>query len=59
VHAGPPAAILADVDFCSNQTMNSSGFEFPVFERCYRQKATPVRGAYCKAEPGSPQCRRP
>jgi len=40
------------------QTMNSSGFEFPIFERCYREKATPVWGAYCKAEPDSPQCRR-
>jgi hypothetical protein len=40
------------------QTMNSSGFEFPIFEACYREKAAPIWGAYCKAEPGSAQCRR-
>jgi hypothetical protein len=39
------------------QTMNSSGFEFPIFEGCYREKATPIWGAYCKAEAASPQCR--
>jgi hypothetical protein len=40
------------------QTMNSSGFEFPIFEACYREKVTPIWGAYCKAEPASAQCRR-
>ena len=39
------------------QTMNSSGFEFPIFEGCYREKATPIWRAYCQAEPDSPQCR--
>lgn len=40
------------------QTVNSSGFEFPIFEACYRERAEPVWAAYCKAEPGGPQCRR-
>jgi hypothetical protein len=40
------------------QTMNSSGHEFPIFEACYREKATPIWGAYCRAEPAGPQCRR-
>jgi hypothetical protein len=40
------------------QTMNSSGFEFPIFEACYREKATPIWSAYCKTEPASAQCRR-
>lgn len=40
------------------QTMNSSGHEFPIFEACYREKAAPIWGAYCRAEPDGPQCRR-
>jgi hypothetical protein len=40
------------------QTTNSSGHEFPIFEACYREKATPIWGAYCKAEPTGLQCRR-
>ena len=40
------------------QTMNSSGHEFPIFEACDREKATPIWGAYCRAEPAGPQCRR-
>jgi hypothetical protein len=39
------------------QTVNSSGNEFAPFEKCYREKATPIWGAYCQAEPDSPQCR--
>jgi hypothetical protein len=39
-------------------TQNSSGFEFSIFAACYREKAKPVCAAYCKAEPGGPQCRR-
>jgi hypothetical protein len=31
---------------------------FPIFEACYREKATPIWGAYCRAEPAGPQCRR-
>ena len=40
------------------QTVNSSGGEFPPFEKCFQEKAAPIWGAYCKAEPDSPQCRR-
>jgi len=40
------------------QTMNSSGHEFAPFQACYQEKATPIWGAYCKAEPAGPQCRR-
>lgn len=40
------------------QTMNSSGHEFPVFEKCYGEKAAPIWSAYCRAERDSPQCRR-
>jgi hypothetical protein len=36
----------------------SSGHEFPIFEACYREKATPIWGAHCKAEPTGLQCRR-
>lgn len=39
------------------RTMNSSGFEFPIFEACYREKAAPIWGAYCKAEAGNARCR--
>jgi hypothetical protein len=38
--------------------MNSSGFELPIFEACYREKVAPIWGAYCKAEPSGTQCRR-
>ena len=37
---------------------NSSGHEFGPFQACYREKAAPIWGAYCKAEPDTPQCRR-
>ncbi|HMH77798.1 MAG TPA: hypothetical protein VK547_14290 [Candidatus Udaeobacter sp.] len=40
------------------QTVNSSGGEFAPFEKCFQEKAAPIWGAYCKAEPDSPQCRR-
>jgi hypothetical protein len=40
------------------QTMNSSGHQFPVFEKCYGEKAAPIWSAYCRAERDSPQCRR-
>jgi hypothetical protein len=40
------------------QTMNSSGHEFPIFEACYRGKATPIWGAYCRAELAGPLYRR-
>ena len=40
------------------QTVNSSGGEFGPFQACYREKATPIWGTYCKVEPDSPQCRR-
>src|SRR5258705_11188455 len=40
------------------QTVNSSGGEFAPFEKCYQEKAAPIWGAYCKAEPDGPECRR-
>jgi hypothetical protein len=40
------------------QTVNSSGGELAPFEKCYQERAAPIWGAYCKAEPDSPQCRR-
>jgi hypothetical protein len=36
------------------QTVNSSGGEFAPFEKCFQEKAAPIWGAYCKAEPDSP-----
>jgi hypothetical protein len=53
-----PRGIISPQEVPYTQTVNSSGGEFAPFEKCYQEEAAPIWGAYCKAEPGSAQCRR-
>ena len=53
-----PRGIIPPQEVPYPQTVNSSDGEFAPFEKCYQEEAAPIWGAYCKAEPGSAQCRR-
>jgi len=56
----PPSSVvrMSNEGVPHTQTVNSSDGEFAPFLTCYQEKAAPIWGACCQAEPAGLQCRR-